>query len=133
MWSFGDLKIKSYGRTNNFLVNYYGPPSGYKIPGGEQFKPWGTFPRFSLSQVIDTDDYDLPEDIDWMSQFIPGQLPDWIMDIEDQNERDEMMEMMGIGSDFDIKKSPFYNKIVIIGGFPEFDLVNDFFDFTVSG
>ena len=29
------------------------------------------------------------------------------MDIEDQNERDEMMEMMGIGSDFDIKKSPF--------------------------
>ena len=114
-WTFGDLKIKSYGRTNNFLVNYYGPPSGYKIPGGEQFKPWGTFPRFSLSQVIDTDDYDLPEDIDWMSQFIPGQLPDWIMDIEDQNERDEMMKMMGIGSDFDIKKSPFYNKIVIIG------------------
>ena len=45
----------------------------------------------------DTDDYDLPEDIDWMSQFIPGQLPDWILDIEDQNERDEMMEMMGIG------------------------------------
>ena len=115
VWSFGDLNIKSYGRTNNFLVNYYGPPSGYKIPGGDQFKPWGTFPRFSLSQVIDTDDYDLPEDIDWMSQFIPGQLPDWILDIEDQNERDEMMEMMGIGSDFDIKKSPFYNKIVIIG------------------
>ena len=25
------------------------------------------------------------------------------------------MEMMGIGSDFDIKKSPFYKKIVIIG------------------
>ena len=114
-WTFGDLKIKSYGRTNNFLVNYYGPPSGYKIPGGEQFKPWGTFPRFSLSQVIDTQDYNLPEDIDWMSQFIPGQIPDWIMDIEDQNERSEMMEMMGIGTDFDIKKSPFYNKIVIIG------------------
>ena len=50
-----------------------------------------------------------------MSQFIPGQIPDWIMDIEDLNEREEMMEMMGIGNDFDITKSPFFNKIVIIG------------------
>ena len=115
IWSFGDLKIKSYGKTNNFLVNYYGPPSGYKIPGGDQFKPWSTFPRYSLSQVIDTYDYDLPEDMDWMSQFIPGQVPDWIMDIEDLKERNSMMEMMGIGSDFDITKSPFYEKIVIIG------------------
>ena len=115
VWNFGDLRIKSYGRTNNFLVNYYGPPSGYKIPGGQEFKPWSTFPRFSLSQILDTQDYDLPEDIDWMSQFIPGQLPDWIMDIEDPNDRSEMMEMMGIGIDFDITRSPFYNKIVIIG------------------
>ena len=45
------LKIKSYGKTNNFLVNYYGPPSGYKIPGGDQFKPWSTFPRYSLFKL----------------------------------------------------------------------------------
>ena len=32
-----------------------------------------------------------------MSQFIPGQIPDWIKEIEDLNERKEMMEMMGIG------------------------------------
>ena len=115
IWHFGDLKINSYGRTNNFLVNYYGPPSGYKIPGNNLFKPWGTFPRFSLSQIIDTQDYEIPEDIDWMSQFLPGQVPDWIMDIEDLNERSEMMTMMGIGTDFDITQSPFYNKIVIIG------------------
>jgi len=51
------------------LVNYYGPPSGYKIPGRDDLKPWGTFPRFSLSQILDTQDYDLPEDIDWMSQI----------------------------------------------------------------
>ena len=114
-WNFGDLNITSYGRTNNFLVNYYGPPSGYKIPGRKNLKPWGTFPRFSLSQILDTQDYDLPEDLDWMSQFIPGEIPDWILSIEDEAERKDMMAMMGLGADFDITQSPFYNKIVILG------------------
>ena len=114
-WEFGDLRIRSYGKTNNFLVNYYGPPSGYKFPGNDNYKPWGTFPRFSLSQVLDTQDYDLPEDIDWMSQFIAGEVPDWILAIEDYSERYEMMSLMGIGEDFDITKSPFFNKIVILG------------------
>ena len=114
-WNFGDLNITSYGRTNNFLVNYYGPPSGYKIPGGKNLKPWGTFPRFSLSQILDTQDYDLPEDLDWMSQFIPGEIPEWILSIEDEAERKDMMAMMGLGADFDITQSPFYNKIVILG------------------
>ena len=114
-WNFGDLNITSYGRTNNFLVNYYGPPSGYKIPGHKNLKPWGTFPRYSLSQILDTQDYDLPEDLDWMSQFIPGEMPNWILSIEDEAERKDMMAMMGLGADFDISQSPFYNKIVILG------------------
>ena len=114
-WKFDDLRIKSYGRTNTFLVNYYGPPSGYKIPGRDDLKPWGTFPRFSLSQILDTQDYDLPEDIDWMSQFIPGEIPDWISALETEGEKKEMMEMMGVGQDFDITKSPFFDKIVILG------------------
>jgi len=114
-WNFGDLNITSYGRTNNFLVNYYGPPSRYKIPGHKNLKPWGTFPRYSLSQILDTQDYDLPEDLDWMSQFIPGEIPDWILSIEDEAERNDMMAMMGLGADFDITQSPFYNKIVILG------------------
>jgi len=114
-WSFGPLKVNAYGRTNNFLVNYYGPPSGYKMPGVENIKPWGTFPRFSLSQILDTQDYDIPENTDWMSQFLPGQIPDWILAMEDEDERQEMMAMLGIGADYDITKSPFYNKIVIIG------------------
>ena len=114
-WNFGDLNITSYGRTNNFLVNYYGPPSGYKIPGHKNLKPWGTFSRYSLSQILDTQDYDLPEDLDWMSQFIPGEIPDWILSIEDEAERNDMMAMMGLGADFNITQSPFYNKIVILG------------------
>ena len=114
-YRYGHLVVPTYGRTNNFLVNYYGPPSGYKMPGKIDVKPWGTFPRFSLSQILDTQDYDLPEDIDWMSNFLPGEVPDWISAIENETERKEMMEMMGIGTDFDLTQSPFYNKIVILG------------------
>ena len=55
------------------------------------------------------------EDLDWMSQFLPGETPQWIKAIEDPNERQEMMEAMGIGEEFDKTKSPFYNKIVVIG------------------
>ena len=50
-----------------------------------------------------------------MSQFIAGEIPEWILAIEDDSERNEMMSMMGIGADFDITQSPFYNKIVILG------------------
>ena len=115
IYEYGVLEVPTYGKTNNFLVNYYGPPSGYKIPGQIDVKPWSTFPRYSLSQILDTQDFDLPEDIDWMSSFLPGEIPDWIMEIENIVERKEMMELMGIGSDFDITKSPFHNKIVILG------------------
>ncbi|NIA18796.1 MAG: CHASE2 domain-containing protein, partial [Simkaniaceae bacterium] len=118
IWNFGPLKIRAYGATNNFLVNYYGPPSGYKIPSVENFPPWGTFPRYSLAYIVDTDMVTLnnpEEDIDWMNQFIPGEIPDWIRAIEDSTERAEMMAIMGVGADFDITASPFYNKIVVIG------------------
>ena len=115
VWNFGPLEIPSYGKSNNFLVNYYGPPSGYRMPGFKEVKPWGTFPRFSLSQILDTKSFDLTEDLDWMSQFIPGQIPDWILDIEDETERKEMISLMGVGDNFDFTKSPFFDKIVIVG------------------
>jgi len=118
LWQFGSLKIQAYGATNNFLVNYYGPPSGYKIPSGENYPPWGTYPRYSLAYIIDTDEITLnsmEEDIDWMNQFMPGEIPDWIKAIEDPDEKAEMMSIMGLGDQFDITASPFYNKIVVIG------------------
>ena len=55
------------------------------------------------------------EDLDWMSQFLPGEVPEWITAIEDPQERKDMMDAMGIGEEFDITQSPFYNKIVVIG------------------
>ncbi len=115
---YGDKTIQTYGYGNTFLVNYYGPPSGYKIRSDENLPAWGTYPKYSLAYVIDTEDVTLrdpTEDIDWMSQFLPGEIPEWIKAIENSDERKEMMGMMGIGSDFDITQSPFYNKIVVIG------------------
>ena len=115
-WKYGPIKIPAHGKTNNFLVNYYGPPSGYKI-AGTNYPPWNTFPRYSLYQILDTKDFELSgnNDIDWMSQFLPNQIPDWILAIENEQERNEMMKIMGIGSEYEASKSPFYNKIVIIG------------------
>ena len=117
-WTYGDNKIRAYGAGNSFLVNYYGPPSGYKYPGEKNLPAWGTYPKYSLAYVIDTEDVTLRdpmEDLDWMSQFLPGEIPEWIQAIEDPQERSEMMDVMGIGEEFDITNSPFYNKIVVIG------------------
>ena len=118
IWNYGDLKIHAYGNSNTFLVNYYGPASGYKLQTEKDYPAWGTFPRYSLAYVIDTEDVDLRdpmEDIDWMSQFLPGQIPEWIEAIENLDERQEMMEIMGVSGEFDVTKTPFYNKIVVIG------------------
>ena len=84
IWNYGDLRIKAYGNSNTFMVNYYGPASGYKLQTEEDYPAWGTFPRYSLAYVIDTEDIDLRdpmEDIDWMSQFLPWQIPEWIQAI----------------------------------------------------
>ena len=115
-WNLGAIKIPAHGKTNNFLVNYYGPPSGYKLANTD-YPPWNTFPRFSMYQILDTKEYDLPgeNDIDWMSQFMPGEVPNWILAMDDEQEKQEMMEVMGLGKYFDKANSPFYNKIVIIG------------------
>ncbi|HIA85058.1 MAG TPA: CHASE2 domain-containing protein, partial [Candidatus Marinimicrobia bacterium] len=117
-WEYGGQTIKAYGAGNTFLVNYYGPPSGTKYKSEKDLPAWGTFPKYSLSYVIDTEDVTLRdpvEDLDWMSQFLPGEMPEWIQAIEDPQEQKEMMDALGIGEEFDITNSPFYNKIVVIG------------------
>ena len=55
VWNYGNHEIKSNGVGGDFPVNYYGPASGYKFQQGSvNLPPWGTFPRFSLAQIIDT-------------------------------------------------------------------------------
>ena len=61
----------AHGKTNNFLVNYYGPPSGYKM-AGTNYPPWNTFPRYSLYRYLIRKNLNFSNnDIDWMSQFLP--------------------------------------------------------------
>ena len=99
-------------------MNYYGPPSGYKVRDERNLPAWSTFPKYSLAYIIDTEDVTLRdpmEDLDWMTQFLPGEIPEWIKVIEDDSERVEMMEAMGITEGNDISNSPFNNKIVVIG------------------
>ena len=113
---YGPLQIPFFSSDARFLVNIYGPPSGYNIIDNEA---WKTFNRYPLSNVIDVFDVDLndlDEDTDWMENFLPGEIPQWINDIDDPSiDKNQLMSELGIGLDFDITQSPFYNKIVLIG------------------
>ena len=112
---FGPLKIPMFSYPGRFLVNIYGPTSSKNIEG---YEAWKTFNRYPLSNVVDVEDVDLndfDEDTDWMSQFLPGEIPQWLKEIEDAETRAQLMEELGLGTDFDITRSPFYNKIVLIG------------------
>ena len=82
------LKIKAFRKEASFLINYYGPISNI----------YGTFPKYSLSQVIDNFDYDLldiNEDSNWIDMYI--------------NPNNSLYQIFGK------EKSPFKDKIVIIG------------------
>jgi len=60
LFYFGSQKVKSYRMENTFLLNYYGPPSGL----------YRTFNRYSVSDILDTEDYELAdEDSDIMDIY----------------------------------------------------------------
>ncbi|SVC71763.1 uncharacterized protein METZ01_LOCUS324617, partial [marine metagenome] len=97
--TIGPLTIPSYGNINTFLLNYSGPSSG-------EYK---TFNRFSLSNIVDTKDYNVGEseydldfgemvyfeDQDWMDKYIdPFMAP--------------IFEAQGF-------VNPFRGKIIVIG------------------
>ena len=113
--NYGPLTIPIFSDDGRFLVNIYGPPSGVNLGENEA---WKTFNRYPLSNVVDVEEVDLndfDEDTDWMSQFLPGEIPQWLKEIEDPETKAQLMEELGLGTDFDITQSPFYNKIVLIG------------------
>ena len=83
-----NLEIIPYRGEASFLINYYGPTSNM----------YNTFPVYSLSSVVDDSDYDLKdinEDQNWIDMFIDIHHP--------------------LYQNFGIKRSPFKDKIVIIG------------------
>jgi adenylate cyclase len=138
-WQYGTLKIQPYGNSTSFLVNYYGPPSYFKDPNS--LFPWSTYNRYSLSQILDTDDYSIGgvlkdslgnsvlddsgneiyfEDNNWMNSNIPrgSEIPDEYVWVLDMPEEDHQMyfDLFGIGQKQELDpNNPFYNKIVILG------------------
>lgn len=138
-WQYDTLRIDPYGNSTSFLVNYYGPPSYFKDPNS--LFPWATYNRYSLSQILDTDDYYIGnvlkdslgnsvlddsgnaiyfEDNNWMSSNIPrgSEIPDeysWVMDMPEEDHQ-MYFDLFGIGQEQEIDtNNPFYNKIVILG------------------
>jgi adenylate cyclase len=83
-----NLSINAFRKEASFLINYYGPPSSTYSPP--------TFPRYSVSQVIDNVDYNIleQEDSNWMDMYI--------------NPNHNFYKIFK-------DRSPFKNKIVIIG------------------
>jgi len=91
------MNIDTYNREASIIVNYYGPVSSV----------FSTFNTYSLSQIIDDESYNLSnleEDDNWMDKYI--------------NPSNTLFSYFGID------KSPFKDKIVIIGSSLEED--NDF-------
>tara|TARA_Y100000389_G_scaffold134751_1_gene132208 strand:- start:6665 stop:9115 length:2451 start_codon:yes stop_codon:yes gene_type:complete len=94
---FNDFSINTYSNEASFLINYNGPNSNI----------YQTFDTFSLSNIIDSKNYDLcslDEDDDWMDKYTDKNNPLYRF----------------FGND----KNPFRDKIVIIGSSLQED--NDF-------
>jgi len=86
--SIGNLEISPFRKEASFLVDYYGPVSNV----------WGTFPVYSVSDIVDDSSYDLEkieEDNDWIDMYINSEHY--------------------LYSRFGESKSPFKDKIVIVG------------------
>lgn len=115
---YGPSAIQTYGRRANFIVNFYGPPSGTSLPG--QYRPWSTFSRYPLSQVLDNSDFDLREpeaDTDWMDLYDPNSMltmimqmadPEWV--VPDSPFKDKIV-LIGVSVNvyLDVKETPYYN------------------------
>ncbi len=97
--TIGPLHIQSYGVSNTFLLNYLGPVSG-------EFK---TFNRYALSNIVDTQDYNIGE-----GEFNPdfGEM-DYF---EDQNWMDKYIDPI-MAPIFEAQGfiNPFKGKIVVLG------------------
>ena len=93
----GDSTIRTFEKEASMVVNYYGPVSSI----------FSTFKTYSLSQIIDDENYNLSnleEDDNWMDKYINPTSP--------------------LFQYFGIDKSPFKDKVVVIGSSLEED--NDF-------
>ncbi|MFB0515221.1 MAG: CHASE2 domain-containing protein [Candidatus Neomarinimicrobiota bacterium] len=105
---YGPFTIKTYGKRANFMVNFYGPPSGKSLPGEE---PWKTFDRYPLSNVLDDAEFELKyieEDSDWMDFF---KLDNDLYGIVGESPFLDKIVLIGVSVNvlLDVKTTPYYN------------------------
>jgi len=96
------LQIKTYGKSNMFLINYSGAISS----------DFSTFPRYQLSYILDTKDYNIGksedgylEDNNDMDKHISGMDPEMRQMFIDSGLEDQLPDI----------DDSFKNKIVVIG------------------
>ena len=106
--AYGTNVIRTYGKNNSLLVNFYGPSSGESLPGEEA---WKTFDRFPLANVLDDAEFDLKyidEDSDWMDFF---KLDGDLYGIVGESPFLDKIVLIGVSVNvlLDIKTTPYYN------------------------
>ena len=107
--SVGPVSIKTYGHSNMFQINYAGPVSSV----------FNTFPRYPLSSILDTKEYDigekdesgnLLEDINWMDNYIDQSSPLYFLFSQNNPFKDKIVVIgSSLSEDQDIHPTPFLN------------------------
>ena len=107
--SIGNISIKTYGNSNMFQINYSGPVSSI----------FNTFPRYPLSSILDTKQYDigekdnegnLLEDINWMDNYIDQSSPLYFLFSQNNPFKDKIVVIgSSLSEDQDIHPTPFLN------------------------
>ena len=107
--SLGPIAIKTYGISNMFQINYSGPVSS----------TFNTFPRYPLSSILDTKEYDigeedqegnLLEDINWMDNYIDKTSPLYFLFNQNNPFKDKIVVIgSSLSEDQDIHPTPFLN------------------------
>ena len=88
-------------KSKGFLINFFGPPSN----------SFNTFKRFPLTNILDTEDYNLTSDKDYYDEEFQEMIY-----VEDQNWMDKYIDPI-LAPIFESQGfiNPFKNKIVILG------------------
>ena len=107
--TIGPIKIKTYGNSNMLQINYSGPVSSI----------FNTFPRYPLSNILDTKNYYIGdkdengsflEDINWMDNYIDESNPLYPLFSQNNPFKDKIVVIgSSLAEDQDIHPTPFLN------------------------
>ena len=107
--AIGPIKMNTYGNSNMCQINYSGPVSSV----------FNTFPRYPLSNILDTKDYNIGnrhedgeyfEDVNWMDNYIDPLNPLYPFFSHNNPFKDKIVVIgSSLAEDQDIHPTPFLN------------------------